>query len=85
MRRARRFRRAVHCWRTARSYLIDEVFDLVDEEFTLVDMQSAVLVPIELETSARPEVSRWSPRHWVDAVDHAIWNQSSTLGYEHTR
>jgi hypothetical protein len=85
MGRSSRSRRAAHTWRTARSYLAYEVFDLLDDEFTLADMQSKVLVPIELEMSARPDVSRWSPRQWVDAVDHAIRNESPTLGYEQTR
>lgn len=66
------------------AYLAYEVFDLLDAEFTLADMQSSVLVPLELELSARPEVSRWSPRRWVDAVDNAIRNESSTLGCEPT-
>ena len=75
--RNRRFSRS---WRIARSYLAAEIFDLVDPEYTLEDMQAAVLLPIELEMAASPEVSRWSPRQWVDAVDDAIRNQHSTLG-----
>lgn len=74
-------RPAAHTWRTARSYVAYEVFDLLDDEFTLADMQSSVLVPLELDLAARPEVSRWSPRQWVDAVDHAIRDEQSTLGF----
>lgn len=75
--RNRRFSRS---WRIARSYLASEVFELVDPEYTLEDMQAAVLLPIELEMASSLEVSRWTPRQWVDAVDEAIRNQHSTLG-----
>jgi len=75
--RNRRFSRS---WRIARSYLASEVFDLIDPEYTLEDMQAAVLLPIELEMASSIEVSRWTPRQWVDAVDEAIRNQHSTLG-----
>ncbi len=81
MARPNRSRRAAHSWRTARSYLAEEIFDLLDDEFTLADMQSSVLVPLELTMAAQPQVSRWSPRRWVDAVDHAIRNEPSTLGF----
>jgi hypothetical protein len=68
-------------WRIARSYLAYEVFDLIDPEFSLGDMQAAVLLPIELQMSASPEVSRWTPRQWVAVVDDAIRNQHSTLDF----
>jgi hypothetical protein len=59
-------------WSVARAYVAYEVLDLLDAEFTLADMQSTVLIPLELEMAARPEVSRWTPRQWVDTVDFAI-------------
>ncbi len=74
-----RNRRVTRSWRIARSYLAYELFDLIDPEFTLDDIQAAVLVPIELQMAASPEVSRWSPRQWVEVVDDAIRNQHSTL------
>jgi hypothetical protein len=83
--RSRRSRRAAHSWRVARSYVAYELFDLLDDEFTLADMQATVLVPVELEMAARPDVSRWSPRQWVEALDHAIRHESPTLGYEQSR
>jgi hypothetical protein len=43
----------------------------------LSDLQTTVLIPLELEMAARPEVSRWRPRQWVDTVDTAICNQHS--------
>ncbi len=72
-------RRWVRSWRVARSYLANEVIDLVDSQCTLADMQSGVLVPLELEMAARSDVSRWTPRQWVDAVDHAIRGQHSDV------
>lgn len=74
-----RNRRVTRSWRIARAYLAYELLDLVDPEFTLEDMQAAVLVPIEVQMSASPQVSRWSSRQWVEAVDDAIRNQHSTL------
>jgi hypothetical protein len=74
-----RVRRPGRSWAIARAYLAYEVLDLVDPEFTLSDMQATVLVPLELEMAARPEIRRWSPRQWVDTVDFAIRNTHLTL------
>ncbi len=75
-----RNRRTTRSWRIARSYLASEIFELVNPEYTLEEMQAAVLLPIELEMASSMEVDRWSPREWVDALDDAIRNQHSTLG-----
>ncbi len=72
-------RRAARSWRIARSYLAYRVLDHTDAEFTLADLQTSVLVPLELEMAARPETGSWSPRQWVDTVDNAIGNQHSPL------
>lgn len=77
--RSGRHRRTARSWRIARSYLAYEVLDLLDAEFTLADMQASVLIPLELEMAARPEVTRWSPRQWVQRVDTAIRTEASTL------
>ena len=77
--RPNRIRRPGRSWAIARAYMAYEVLDLLDAEFTLADMQATVLVPLELEMSARPEVGRWSPRQWVDTVDFAIRNTHLTL------
>jgi hypothetical protein len=69
-------RRTLRNWRLARSYLVTEVLDLVDADFTLRDMQASILVPLELEMAARPEVGHWTPRQWLDVVDYAIRNYS---------
>jgi hypothetical protein len=78
--RPARPRRTARSWRIARSYLAYEVLDLTEEDITLEELQSNVLIPLELELAAHPEVGRWTPRRWVDAVDDAIRNQHSTLG-----
>ena len=65
-------RRAGRSWRVARSYLAFEVLDLTEVEFTLAELQSSVLIPLELEMAARPDVAGWTPRQWVDLVEEAL-------------
>ena len=77
--RPSRPRRPGRSWRIARSYLAYQVLDLTDARFTLADLQTSVLIPLELEMAARSEVSRWTPRQWVETVDRAIRNQHSAL------
>lgn len=72
-------RRAGRSWRIARSFLAYQVLDAVEGGVALEDLQSKVLVPLELEMAAHPEVGHWSPRQWVDTVDHAIRTQHITL------
>ena len=59
-------------WRVARSYLAFEVLDLTDLECTLAELQSSVLIPLELDMAARPDVAGWTPRQWVDLVEDAL-------------
>ncbi len=73
-------RRAGRSWRIARSHLAHQMLDVTDARCTLSDLQTTVLIPLELEMAARPEVSRWRPRQWVDTVDMAIRNQHSAAG-----
>jgi hypothetical protein len=73
-------RRTGRSWRIARTYLAYQVLDLACGEFTLDELQSTVLLPLELELAAHPEVERWTPRRWVETVDEVIRNQHSTLG-----
>jgi len=75
--RPTRPRKMARSWRIARSYLAYEVLDVTSGQDGLTELQSTVLIPLELELAARPEVSRWSPRLWVDTVDNAIRNQHS--------
>jgi hypothetical protein len=79
--RASKPRRTGRSWRIARSYLAYRVLDLACEDFTLAEFQSMVLLPLELELAARPEVEGWTPRLWVDTVDELIRSQPSTLGF----
>ena len=72
-------RHITRSWRLARSYLAHRVLDLTDAAYTLADMQSAILIPLELQMADRPEVDRWTPRQWIDTVDHAIRNQHSSM------
>ena len=71
-------RRTAHKWSVARSYLALEILGLLDESLSLEDLQCEVLVPLELELSSRPEVSRWTPTEWLEAVDSALRNEHST-------
>lgn len=73
-------RRTGRSWRIARSYLAYQVLDLACEDCTLEEFQSVVLLPLELELAAHPEVELWTPRRWVETVDELIRNQHSTLG-----
>ena len=72
-------RRSSRSWRIARSYLAYEVLDVTDMEYTLAELQSTVLIPLELEMSAQPEAGDCSPREWVDMVEDAIRSQYSAL------
>jgi hypothetical protein len=72
-------RRAGRSWRIARSFLAYEVLDVIERGVRLDQLQSSVLVPLELEMAAHPEVEYWSPRQWVDTVDYAILTQHVTL------
>jgi hypothetical protein len=74
-------RRTGRSWRIARSYLAYQVLDLTSPDFTLEELQAAVLLPLELELAARPEVEQWTPRRWVDTVDELIRSQHSTTGF----
>jgi hypothetical protein len=65
-------------WRTARSYLAYEVLEITQRSSPLVGLQTAVLVPLELDLASRPEVLLWSQRQWVDAVTTALHHQKRT-------
>jgi hypothetical protein len=71
-------RRMAREWSVARSYLALEILGLLDESLSLEDLQCEVLVPLELELSSRPEVSRWTPTQWLETVDAALRNEHST-------
>jgi hypothetical protein len=79
VRRQPKPRRTGRSWRIARSYLAYQVLDLACAELTLAELQTTVLLPLELELAAHPEVERWTPRRWVDTVDEVIRSEHSTL------
>jgi hypothetical protein len=72
-------RRAGRSWRLARSFMAYQLLDAVESEVALEDLQSQVLIPLELEMALHPEVGHWSPQKWVDTVDLAIRTQHATL------
>ena len=67
-------------WSVARALLAFEIFDLMEAGYPLEELQQDVLIPLELEMASRPEVSRWTPRQWLDTVDAAIRSQQVTFG-----
>ena len=73
-------RRVGRSWRVARSYLAFEVLDLTDVEFTLPELQSSLLIPLELEMAARPDDAGWTPRQRVGLVEDALRNKLWALG-----
>jgi hypothetical protein len=70
---------ASRSWRVARSCLAYNVLDLTDLEFTVADLQSSVLIPLELELAARDDVADWTPRQWVNAVEDTLYAKLSVL------
>jgi hypothetical protein len=72
-------RRTGRSWRIAQSFLAYQVLDALERGVALEDLQSNVLIPLELEMASHPEVTQWGPRQWVDTVDHAIRTQHITL------
>ena len=66
--------RADRSWRVARSYLAFEVLDLTDQEFTLAELQSPVLIPLDparTPDGGPPRRAGWTPRRWVHLVEDA--------------
>ena len=76
--RPRCARRMARNWSIARSYLALEILGLLDESLSLDELQCEVLIPLELDLSARSDVSRWTPTQWLEAVDAALRNEHST-------
>jgi hypothetical protein len=77
--RPTRPRRGARSWRIARSYLAHQILGVTDDRYTVPQLQTSVLIPLELEMAARAEVGHWTPRQWVDTVDSAIRNQHPAL------
>ncbi|MGH9087781.1 MAG: hypothetical protein ACRDYZ_06660 [Acidimicrobiales bacterium] len=64
-------------WHAARAYLAAEVLDAAGRDGTLVELQAAALVPLEVDLAARADVLAWSCRQWVDAVRVALADRRS--------
>ena len=58
--------------RRSRSYLVAEVLDLTGAYDKLAHLQRQVLVPLELEFAAWPDVAGWEPPQWVASVEAAL-------------
>lgn len=72
-------RGASRSWHLARAYVAYEVLHLMDDAYTLADMQRCVLIPLESQMAALPDDVRWSPRQWVDMMDVAVHGTQATL------
>ncbi len=59
-------------WRQARSYLAAEVLDCTLPCGSLLEVQTSILVPLELQFASTAEVAKWSPGRWAVAVDAAL-------------
>jgi len=59
-------------WRRARSFLAGEVLTAAEAQGSLTEVQSAALVPLELDLAARHDVGRWSPNEWVSHVEAVL-------------
>lgn len=59
-------------WRAARAYLAAELLVAETRGQSLASLQRDVLVPLELQLAARPDVRSWAPPQWVAAVRSSI-------------
>lgn len=59
-------------WRAARSYLAAELLSLTGSAHDLSSLQSAVLVPLELDLAGDPSAVGWGPDQWVVVVESAL-------------
>jgi len=70
--RAESFASSSDEWRKARAYLASSLLALASTCGPLEEIQKRVLIPLELELAARPEVEAWEPRGWASAVERAF-------------
>lgn len=64
-------------WHAARAYLVAEVLEAAGRVGSLEALQSAALVPLELDLAARADVGGWTCRQWVGAVRAALASRRS--------
>lgn len=72
-------------WRKARAYLASSLLDLASTCGPLDEVQKRVLIPLELELAACPEVATWEPRGWLTVVERALgsYRRQSRRSAEH--
>jgi hypothetical protein len=82
LRRASRTRRRrfwnINVWRHARGYLAGEVIDAAQRAGSLDDIQTTVLIPLELEHLGTPPSRRTSPGQWAASILTAIERNKTT-------
>jgi hypothetical protein len=66
-------------WHQARSYLAAEVLHCAQLHGSLAELQRAVLVPLELGLTSRPEVAGWGPGRWATTVEMELTNLGHPL------
>jgi hypothetical protein len=59
-------------WRRARTFLAGEVLEYAQEHGSLAEVQTSVLVPLELDLASDPRVRLWLPTRWAQAVESAL-------------
>lgn len=72
MRAPASFTRASGHWAHACAYLAGEVLDLAGRHGPLPQLQTRLLIPLELDLATRTELNAWGPRPWVMAVTTAL-------------
>lgn len=65
-------------WRWARAHLASELLAAIGPDRTLPQIQSQVLVPLELSLAGRSAVQHWDRRTWLETVRAAIRAHRST-------
>jgi hypothetical protein len=91
MRTRGRFARASGRWALACAYVAGEVLDLAERHGSLRRLQSAVLIPLELELATRADINTWRPGPWVATLTTALgdhkraWDRQAKARSRRTR
>jgi hypothetical protein len=72
-----RHRLLTRCWWIARAQLAELVLELTDR-IPLCDLQTSVLVPLELDLASRTDVPFWTARQWVETVTTELHRHDHT-------
>jgi hypothetical protein len=74
-----------------RAYVAGEVLDLAERHGSLRRLQSAVLIPLELELATRADINTWRPGPWVATLTTALgdhkraWDRQAKARSRRTR